>query len=359
MTAGAERKAAIGTHLEGGGRIAAVFPVHGPRALLRAFGYLPTEVWGPPGVDTTSGDVHLQAYTCSIVRSGLAALLDGTFSAAEVLVVPHTCDSLQGLGSLLLDFVKPGVPVLPLYLPKGTDEAAVAYLAAELGALYSRLAEITGERPSDEDLLEATKREEAADEALAELLEARAHLDLSEPEVFALARSREYLPAEVFTLSVKEALAEVRPEPRSGVRVLLSGMLPEPADLLDVLTASGAVVVADDLACCGRRTYPAGTSDDPLERMAQRLIGAPPGPTRGSPIDERGEHLIELARRSRAQAVVFWIVKFCEPELFYLPLLRKRLDAAGLRSVVVEIDVSDPLPGQVRTRVEALLETVA
>ncbi len=333
--------------------------MHSPRALLRAFGYLPTEVWGPPGVNTTSGDVHLQAYTCSIVRSGLAALLDGSFAPAEVLVIPHTCDSLQGLASLLLDFVKPGVPVLPLYLPKGTDEAAVAYLTAELGALYAKLAEITGKSPTDEELLLATKREEAADKALAELLKARAHLDLAEAEVFALARSREYLPAEVFTLRVKDALTNVLVEPRKGARVLLSGMLPEPAELLDVLTASGAVVVADDLACCGRRTYPAGTSESPLERMAQRLIGAPPGPTRGSAIDERGEYLVELAKRTQAQAVVFWVVKFCEPELFYLPLLRKRLDAAGLRSVVVEIDVSDPLPGQVRTRVEALLETVA
>ena len=359
MSAGAERRTAINDHLAGGGRLAAVFPVHSPRALLRAFGYLPTEVWGPPGVDTTSGDVHLQAYTCSVVRSGLAVLLDGGLSSAEVIVVPHTCDSLQGLASLLIDFMKPGVPVLPLYLPKGTDAAAVEYLTAELAALYERLATITGERPTDADLLAAVHREEEADAALAELLSTRARLDSTDAAIFTLARSREYLRAEDFTARVRDALGQILPEPRSGVPVLLSGMLPEPAALLDVLAASGAVVVADDLACCGRRAYPAGSSEAPLERMAERLLGAPPGPTRGSTVADRGDHLVELARVSGALAVVFWIVKFCEPELFYLPLLRKRLEAGGLRSVVVEIDVSDPLPAQVRTRVEALLETVA
>ena len=354
-----ERNASIEQHLADGGRIAAVFPVHSPRALLRAFGCLPVEVWGPPGVNTTSGDVHLQSYTCSIVRSGLAFMLDGGLEVAKLVVVPHTCDSLQGLASLLLDFVKPDVPVLPLYFPKGTDDAAVAFLAAELRALYERLAEITGQRPSDAALRDAVTREEQADALLAELLRERASLDMTDSALFAVARSREYLSAERFTELAQESLGQRRATPREGVPVLLSGMLPEPVALLEALTACGAVVVADDLATCGRRTYPAGTSDDPLERMAQRLIGAPPGPTRGSSVAERTDYLVALARESGARAVVFWIVKFCEPELFYLPLLRKRLDAEGLRSVIVEVDVADPLPAQVVTRVEALLETVA
>ena len=51
-------------------------------------------------------------------------------------------------------------------------------------------------------------------------------------------------------------------------------------------------------------------------------------------------------------------MKFCEPELFYLPQLRAALDQAGLRSIVVEADVTEALPAQAVTRVEALLESV-
>ncbi len=46
----------IASHREAGGKVAAVLPVHNPRALLRAFNLLPVEVWGPPGMDTTAGD---------------------------------------------------------------------------------------------------------------------------------------------------------------------------------------------------------------------------------------------------------------------------------------------------------------
>ncbi len=62
----------IRAHKARGGRVAAVLPIHYPRALLRAFDILPVEVWGPPPVDATRGSAHLQPYVCSIVRNALA-----------------------------------------------------------------------------------------------------------------------------------------------------------------------------------------------------------------------------------------------------------------------------------------------
>jgi benzoyl-CoA reductase/2-hydroxyglutaryl-CoA dehydratase subunit BcrC/BadD/HgdB len=115
VTAGpaiAARHEVISTHRERGGRIAAVLPVFAPRALLRAFGFLPVEVWGPPGIPIAGGGSHLQPYVCSIVRNTLSFLLSGGLDATDLVLVPHACDSLQGLGSILLDFVKPRQPVL-------------------------------------------------------------------------------------------------------------------------------------------------------------------------------------------------------------------------------------------------------
>ncbi|RLB67477.1 MAG: hypothetical protein DRH03_10970, partial [Deltaproteobacteria bacterium] len=52
-----------------GERVAAVLPIHYPRALLRAFDIFPVEVWGPPRVDVSLGGAHLQPYVCSIVQN--------------------------------------------------------------------------------------------------------------------------------------------------------------------------------------------------------------------------------------------------------------------------------------------------
>jgi hypothetical protein len=273
--------------------------------------------------------------------------------------VPHACDSLQGLGSLLLDFVKPPQPVLTLYLPRGRRQCDVEFLAQELGRLYLRLREITGKSPGEAELLECSLREEAADALLGELHRRRAELPLSDLEFYRLARSREYLPAEDFSAHAQNALTHPSEIRSVKIPILLSGIVPEPMSLFAALAEMGARVAADDLACCGRRLYPPGSSENPLIRMAERIVYAPPDVTRGSPIQERLDHLLRLAQGSAARGVVFYDVKFCEPELFDLPQLRQELRQAGYPSVAIEVDINDELSQPVLTRLAAFLEMLA
>jgi len=158
--------------------------------------------------------------------------------------------------------------------------------------------------------------------------------------------------------AAKRALA-VEHQPPREIPIIVSGIVPEPMALLDAIESAGGVVVADDLACCGRRLYPPGRSEEPYRRMAESLLGGPPDSTRGSGVGERAEHLLALAGRTGARAVLFWGVKLCEPELFYLPQLQAALEAAGLLSLAVEVDLGDRLAAGTVTRVEALLEMLA
>ena len=89
------------------------------------------------------------------------------------------------------------------------------------------------------------------------------------------------------------------------------------------------------------------------------MIGAPPDPTRGSPIHERLEHLVSLAEGSGAKGVVFYDIKFCEPELYDLPQLRQGLRQAGLPSISIEVDLNDALDQPSLNRLAAFLEMIA
>jgi benzoyl-CoA reductase/2-hydroxyglutaryl-CoA dehydratase subunit BcrC/BadD/HgdB len=348
-----------------GGSIAAVFPIHYPRALLRACNLLPVEVWGPPAADTGYAADHLQPYLCSIVHSSLSFVLSGGLDLADVLVVPHGCDSLQGLGTILIDLVDPGRPVMPIYLPRGRRASDVDFLADEFRYAFQRLEEVTGRRPSADDLMQSITREEEADHLLAHFHHNRQRIPLADGDFYRLIRSREYLPAETFIKVAQGVLdagdssqARSTHPDRETVPIVLSGTVPEPMALLDSISNMGGRVVADDLACCGRRLYPAGTSEEPFRRMAERIINGPPDPTRGAAIAERLPHLIGLTETSGAKGVVFYEVKFCEPELFYLPILSKELKARGIPSLTLEVDINDPLPHQVVTRIEAFLEMI-
>jgi benzoyl-CoA reductase/2-hydroxyglutaryl-CoA dehydratase subunit BcrC/BadD/HgdB len=342
-----------------GGLIAGILPIHYPRALFRAFDILPVEIWGPPKIDPTFGAAHLQPYVCSIVRNALSFIQTSTFGVVDLLLVPHACDSLQGLGSILLDFVRPDQPVVPLYLPRADRTVATGFLAQEFHALYRRLEEFSGRSPSDEDLMEAVLREEDADALLAELHGRHPESSLSDEEHYRVLRAREFLPAESFSVLARKMLALIGSDTRRGIPLFLSGILPEPMDLLPAISQLGGRVVADDLACCGRRLYPAGRSEDPIQRMAESLLGAPPDWSRGSPIQDRLQHLLYRIYKSGAKGVVFYNIKFCEPELFDLPGLRVGLQAEGIASVMVEVDINDPLSNQTLTRIEAFLEMIA
>lgn len=351
----------IRAHKARGGRIAAVLPIHYPRALFRAFDILPIEVWGPPRVDPTLGSAHLQPYVCSIVRNALSFLLTGGLDVADVIVVPHTCDSLQGFASILIDFVHPAQTVLPIYLPRAQRPSDVEFLANEFRSLFQKLSEATKRTPSTDELIRCIEREERADDLLAELHRRRNELPMTQLELYRLIRSREYLPAETFIEIVGATLAvaqkgQPRGLPQRKIPIILSGIVPEPMSIFDSIAEMGGVVVADDLACCGRRLYAHGTSDDPFVRMAERIVNATPDSTRGSAIQERSDHLAQMAKTSGAKGIVFYDVKFCEPELFYLPALRKMLQDQGVPSVAIEFDLNDAFSQQTRTRLEAFIE---
>jgi benzoyl-CoA reductase/2-hydroxyglutaryl-CoA dehydratase subunit BcrC/BadD/HgdB len=342
-----------------GGRVAGVLPIHYPRALLRAFNILPVEIWGPPRIDPIFGSAHIQPYICSIVRNALSFVKTESFQAVDILLVPHACDSLQGLGSILLDFVHPQQPVLPLYLPRGGGMNQASFLKDEMESLYRQLENWTGISPSRDEMMQTILDEEEADQKLALLHKQRKKLPLSNIAFYHLVRAREYLPAEDFSEIAQKALNQAQDERMDGIPILLSGILPEPMALLEEITQMGGHIVADDLACCGRRLYPPGTSQEPFSRIAEGLLGSAPSWSWGSPIQDRIEHLKTLVQASGARGIVFYNIKFCEPELFDLPNLRQTLTTRAIPSTIVEVDINDPLSNQILTRIEAFLEMIA
>jgi benzoyl-CoA reductase/2-hydroxyglutaryl-CoA dehydratase subunit BcrC/BadD/HgdB len=341
-----------------GGKVAALFPVYYPRELFRARGVLPVEVWGPPNVDASQAEARLQPYTCAIVRKGLAFATSSALEVVDLVVVPHNCDSLQGLGSVLRDFGGAPVPVLTFYVPRANRSCDLHFLTQELRQLDRSLADLGVEAaPGAGDLAQAIEGEVAADRALADLRRQRHRLPWSDLDFYRLVRSREYLPAERFVQLARTSVGAIDGDGGpSGVRLLLSGIVPEPMELFQVLNSQGATVVADDLACCGRRRPVAGLREDPLERTAERLLSGPPCPMRGSPLSERVRHLVQQVREAAVQGVIFFPVKFCEPEAFDLPALRQALDQERVPSLVVEGEVSDGLSQQTMTRLEAFVE---
>lgn len=329
-------------------KILAALPYHYPRALVRAHGFHPVEVWAPPATGLDSGAGHFQAYACSIVTRGAAFLLAEGFGLVDAVLVPHGCDALQGLGSVLQDFVAERPPVVTLYAPRTRRKVDLDYLVAEYKRLGEALVAAGGRAPTAADWAEAFAVEDAADAAMGGLYARRAQW--RDRDFYDVVRAREYLLPEDFAALDLAAAGQ-----HAGVPIVLAGIAADPPELLDVINEAGACVVADDLSTGSRRMLPVVADDDPWRRLAREYLAGPVDPTRADPVAARVEHLQKLVADSGAAGVLAVAPTFCEPEQFYLPALRRQLDAPFL---YLEREGGAELDGQTVGRIEAFIETV-
>ena len=79
-------------------------------------------------------------------------------------------------------------------------------------------------------------------------------------------------------------------------------------------------------------------------------------PAKNRGLTDRADHLVRLVREKRAQGVIFFLLKFCDPHAFDYPYLKEALDREKVPSMLVEVEDRLPADSQLRTRFEAFVE---
>jgi benzoyl-CoA reductase/2-hydroxyglutaryl-CoA dehydratase subunit BcrC/BadD/HgdB len=357
------RKAYIREQQARGRKAVAVLPVHYPKEVLTAAGVLAVELWGPPGPPRHPAAGRLQAYVCAVGRNALAFLAGGHADLVDAVLFPHTCDTIQGLATLLPDLGGWSKPALTFQHPKGDDRgSARRFLRAELERFAVEVGRLAGAPVAREALARAVALHAEIDALRATLLARRAALDLSDRALYDLLRRGEFLWPEDHLGELRAAAARLGPGPvQRGLPLLVTGYVPEPMALLDYLAEVGAFVAADDWAATGRRATapPDPQPADPFDALVEKGFSGAPCTTRGASRARRLSHLDALLERSGALGVMAHVPKFCEPELFDLPALRRHFGERGVPVLVLETELEAELPAQARARLEAFAEMLS
>jgi len=350
-----EQREKYGRHIFG------VFPAQYPKEILWAMNALPVEIWDPP-VEVSHASAHLQPYICSVVRLGLELVLQGHCDGLDGFLFPHTCDSIQNLASIVNDYLGLKKPCYFFYHPKATYRGSSRdYYLKQLKDLASALEKQLG--PLNlEELKQRVRQSRDLSAWIKQIYDLRAEgmLRSSNEEFYRVLRQGEFLHPDDFLPLLSDFAGTLGGERKKGPAVVVSGVLPGPSEILSLLDELGARIGDDDLLSCSRRLLAApSVGQDPFEALADGYFSMPPCTTKNAPVEERLKHLLKKIERSGAKGVIFYTVKFCEPELFDIPQLVEGLKSRGVATLVMDTELNQGVSGQMRTRVEAFVEMIS
>jgi len=349
---------------EEGERPVAFFCSYTPEEILHAAGFTPVRLMG--AVRTiTHADAHLQAYCCSLARTDLDMALAGELDFLEGAVFVQTCDTMMRLSDIWrrnTSFPFHGDLVLPIRMG---EEISLPFLVEEVRRFRERVEEHLGQRIWD-DALEESIHVYNRNRRLADRLY---RLRREKPGALDGLSATACLVAGFWMRREKhnELLHHILEEAEAGkekatekLPLLVSGSICPTPDLYELLAELGAEVVDDDL-CCGHRYFDAFADENvsPEEALARRMWQRVNCPAKHQCLEDRVEHLLRQVGDSGAKGVVFFLQSFCEPHLFDIPYLRNRLqEELGVPSLVLESELQSFSRGQLRTRLQAFLETI-
>jgi bzd-type benzoyl-CoA reductase N subunit len=346
---------------ETGRKVVGTLCSYAPEELILAAGALGFRIVGGSGA-VSRADAHLQAYSCSLVRGALEDALAGGLDFLEGIVFPHTCDSIQRLSDIWRLNAKTGFH-LDVVLPvKLNTESARDYMLAVMRKARAELETLLETTISDAKLREAISICNAMRERMAALYTLRRERPglITGRDMHAITRAAMVMDRGAFCDAISAVVTEMaaKPAPQDDFkRILLSGGVCNLPDVYTPIEAAGGVVVGDDL-CTGARQLigQIDTDNDLIAAIARRYSTRAICPAKHAGVRARGEALVKTALEAEAHGVVFLYLKFCDPHAFDYPYLKEMLAAAGIPSLLVELEEQTASDGQFRTRCEAFME---
>ncbi len=337
-----------------------VMPAYFPMELIYAAGGYPVQLWGN-NLPLGKSDAYLQAYCCSVARSVLELELIGGANMVKAYAFTSLCDTLINLREIYRRiFPKPTVELsIPI---TRTEEARHTYLKSVIQGVLKGLEEITGKEITTDLLAEAADlygRTRELQRKLYEIRQSNPGL-IKNHDFYVAIKAGFFLPAGLYKQMLEDLLEDL--DKLSGVedtgpKLLLSGLVFDPIEIYKILDDLGVSVVDDDFAN-GWRTI--SKTDlrvgNLVEGITEFLFSPAPCCCIYNPDNDRHPYLVDKVKKTNADGVLFWYIKFCEPDAFDRPQLTNRLKEEGVPAAFLDVELSMSNFDAVRTRISAFCE---
>ena len=354
----ADPKGQFRRYLEAGEKVVLCAPVYTPEELIHAMGLTPFGVWGGD-LPLNKSKEYFPAFICAVMQSILELGIRGDYAGAQAIVIPSLCDSLKCLGQNWKYAVQ-DIPFVPMTYPQNrAGSVGRDFVRAGYARVAADLEKATGAKLFEDKLAESIRVYNAHNAAMRAFDAAAAALTASDRS--AVFKSAWFLRKEEHTALVNELLDALAAEGagEGGTPVLTSGILCDSPSLLGIFDELGFRIAADDVAAESRQ-YRTDAPEDlpPMDALCEKFARMGLCSVLYDEDKLRAKWIVDTARARGAKGVVLVLTKFCDPEEFDAPLIRRACEAAGLPVTILEADRQMVNYEQARTLLEAFRDVL-
>lgn len=355
-----------------GGKVIGTFCVYVPEEIILAAGGLCIGLCTGADVGATEADKVLPRNLCPLIRSSLGFKLSKIcpyFESCDLIVGETTCDGKKKAWEILSEFT----PMHVMELPSMKLEVSRKLWLSEVQRFKKEVEKLTGRKAENAGLRRAVKMVNEKRRALHRLSNARKTnpVPISGRDSLLIEQIAFYDDVERFATKVNELSSELEERISNGngvsnshtPRLMISGtpMTIPNWKMPYIIETSGAVVVCEE-SCTGQRYFrelvdeASSNGDNLIEAISDRYLKTDCACF--TPNDERIENILKLAKDYKVDGVVYTALSFCDPYSVEYHRVKKALDETGIPVIKIETDYGQEDVGQIKTRVEALLEKI-
>jgi benzoyl-CoA reductase/2-hydroxyglutaryl-CoA dehydratase subunit BcrC/BadD/HgdB len=311
--------------------------------------------------------------TCALIKSFIGfkmARLCPFIESSDLIVGETTCDGKKKAYEAFNEIA----PTYVMEVPQTKTAAARQLWRSEVVRYMKELEKVTGRKITADKLTQGIRTANAKRRALQRLtsLRAASPAPISGRDALLVNQISFYDDPVRFTAKINELCDELEGRigagqgvaPADTPRLMLSGcpMAVPNWKLPYVVESAGAVIVGEE-SCIGTRNSRdlVDESPDTLEAMidaiADRYMKIDCACF--TPNDERLDNVTSLAKAVKADGVIHYSLLFCQPYSHEALKVDKALAAAGIPMLSIETDYSMEDVEQLKTRIEAFVETLA
>ena len=355
-----------------GRKIVGTFCIFVPEEITLAAEAIQVGLCAGAEVGSDAAEKILPRNTCALIKSFVGfklARLCPYIESCDLIVGETTCDGKKKAYEVFEEYA----PLYVMEIPQMKQAADKQLLKSEILRYKDKIEALTGKTITAATLAGAIKTVNARRKALQRLdaLRAAVPTPISGRDALLIHQISFYDNPVRFTAKINELCDELetRVQNKEGVvpantkRLMLSGcpMAVPNWKLPFVIESSGAVVVGEE-SCIGDRNKrdvvdeSGQTMEEMIEHLVDRYFRIDCATF--TPNTERLNTITEMADRLKVDGVIHYGLLFCQPYGIEAIKVEKALAEKGVPLLKIETDYSMEDVEQLKTRVEAFVETL-